>query len=87
MGVVIFRTNHYYYVMSVEILVQAYHLLSAADKTRFFELIESEVLLWPDEVVQSITDEEWQAMEVELTGVREGSVMTISLKEAIAKLR
>ena len=87
MGVVIFRTNHYYYVMSVEILVQEYQQLSAADKARFLELIESEVLLWPDEVTQSISEEEWQAMEAELAGVREGSVTTISLKEAIAKLR
>lgn len=87
MGVVIFRTNHYYYVMSVEILVQEYQQLSAADKARFLELIESEVLLWPDEVTQSISEEEWQAMEAELAGVREGSVMTISLKEAVGKLR
>ena len=73
--------------MSVETLVQAYQQLSAADKARFFELIESEVLLWPDEVTRSILEEEWGVMETELAGVREGSVMTISLKEAIAQLR
>ena len=73
--------------MSVETLVQEYQQLSAADKARFFELIESEVLLWPDEVTQSITEEEWRTMKIELAGVWEGSVMTISLKEAVAKLR
>lgn len=73
--------------MSVETLVQAYQQLSAADKARFLELIKLEVLLWPDEVARSVTEEEWQAMKAELAGVEEGSVMTISLKEAIAKLR
>ena len=72
--------------MSVEILIQEYQQLSTADKARFLELIETDVLLWADEATRSILEEEWQAMETELTGVREGTVATISLQEAIANL-
>ena len=73
--------------MSVETLVQEYQQLSAADKARFFELIESDVLLWADEATRSITEEEWQTMETELISVRKCTVFTIPLKEAISNLR
>ena len=73
--------------MSVETLVQEYQQLSAADKARFFELIESDVFLWADEATHSITEEEWQTMETELTSVRKSTVFTIPLKEAISNLR
>jgi hypothetical protein len=72
--------------MSVETLIQEYHQLSTADKARFLELIETDVLLWADEATRSILEEEWQAMETEFAGVREGKVATISLQEAIANL-
>ncbi|WP_353484288.1 hypothetical protein [Haliscomenobacter sp.] len=72
--------------MSVETLIQEYQQLSTADKARFLELIETDVLLWADEATRSILEEEWQAMETELAGVREGTVATISLQEAIANL-
>lgn len=72
--------------MSVETLIQEYQQLSTADKARFLELIETDVLLWADEATRSILEEEWQAMETELAGVREGTVATISLQEAIASL-
>jgi alpha-D-ribose 1-methylphosphonate 5-triphosphate synthase subunit PhnH len=72
--------------MSVETLIQEYQQLSVADKARFLELIETDVLLWADEATRSILEEEWQAMETELAGVREGTVATISLQEAIANL-
>jgi alpha-D-ribose 1-methylphosphonate 5-triphosphate synthase subunit PhnH len=85
-GIAIFRTNHYYCSMSVETLIQEYQQLSAADKARFLELIETDVLLWADEATRSILEEEWQAMETELAGVQEGTIATISLQEAIANL-
>lgn len=72
--------------MSIETLFQEYQLLSATEKARFFELIESDVLLWADEATRSITKEEWQAMETELTSVRKCTVFTIPLKEAISHL-
>jgi hypothetical protein len=70
--------------MSVETLVQNYQQLSAAEKSRFFELIEADVLLWADEATRFISEEEWQAMEAELVGVREGTITAIPLQEAIA---
>lgn len=39
--------------MSVETLIQEYHQLSTADKARFLELIETDVLLWADEATRS----------------------------------
>ncbi|MDX2070580.1 MAG: hypothetical protein SFV55_19285 [Haliscomenobacter sp.] len=72
--------------MSVETLIQEYQQLSAIEKARFFELIEADVLLWADEATRSISEEEWQAMEAELAGVREGTIMAIPLQDAIANL-
>jgi hypothetical protein len=40
--------------MSVETLIQEYQQLSTADKARFIELIETDVLLW---VIKLTTDE------------------------------
>jgi len=72
--------------MSVETLAREYQKLSPAEKYRFHELIGQHTPQWVNDLTDSITEEEWQAMEKELAGVRNGNIPTQSLQHTIAAL-
>lgn len=74
--------------MNVEILFQEFTNLSPQDQARFRSLVDAtgDTPGWAERATEAITEEEWQAMEDELEGVRQGTVQTKSLSEVIAAL-
>lgn len=47
----------------------------------------ADIPTWADHATDSITEGEWNAMEDELDGVKDGTVPTISLSEAVQTLK
>lgn len=42
---------------------------------------------WAEHATDSITEEEWRAMEDELAGVKNGTIPTVSLSEAVQNIK
>lgn len=77
--------------MRVETLIEQYNKLPTADKARFLAMVKEDGVdvdaSWIDDTIDSITEEEWQAMEQEIDGVTKGSIPTTSLDSIIATVK
>ncbi|MCB0561492.1 MAG: hypothetical protein H6573_09385 [Lewinellaceae bacterium] len=78
--------------MSIETLFKEFTRLPESEQKSFLanalsHLYGEAAPNWAEEMTKAITEEEWQAMEAELEGVKNGSIKALPLQEFVASLK